>query len=61
MNKYLPYEKLSKKAKRKVDNARRVRWSDYGCLSPVSKIVPDKKKQAVKDRCRSNEEHRSTV
>lgn len=34
MEKYIPYEKLSKKEKRKLDSARRSIW---GALSPVTR------------------------
>ena len=34
MEKYIPYEKLSKKEKRKLDSAKRGTWGD---LSPVTR------------------------
>jgi hypothetical protein len=34
MEKYIPYEKLSKKEKRKLDNAKRSTWGD---LNPVTR------------------------
>ena len=34
MEKFIPYEKLSKKEKRKLDNARRQTWGD---LNPVTR------------------------
>ena len=34
MNDFIPYEKLSKKKKRELDNARRSTW---GALSPVTR------------------------
>ncbi|MBR5125938.1 MAG: hypothetical protein IKU68_04295 [Oscillospiraceae bacterium] len=34
MEKFIPYEKLSKKEKRKLNQARRQTW---GCLNPVSR------------------------
>lgn len=34
MEKYIPYEKLSKKEKRKLDSAKRVTWGD---LNPVTR------------------------
>ncbi len=34
MEKYIPYEKLSKKEKRKLDNAKRNTW---GAMSPVTR------------------------
>lgn len=52
MKKFITYDKLSKKEKRKADASKRRQWSDYGCLCPVSKVVPDKRKQADKRMCR---------
>ena len=46
------YEKLSKKEKRKVDLTRRTQWSDYGCLCPATRIVPDKKKEQARRLCK---------
>lgn len=34
MEKYIPYEKLSKKEKRRIDSARRTTW---GALNPVTR------------------------
>ena len=34
MEKFIPYEKLSKKEKRKMDRAQRQTW---GCLNPVTR------------------------
>lgn len=34
MEKFIPYEKLSKKEKRKLNQARRQTW---GCLNPVTR------------------------
>ena len=53
MKKFITYDKLSKKAKRKIDATKRRQWSDYGCLCPASKLAPNKKNQAYKHRCRS--------
>ena len=53
MKKFITYDKLSKKEKRKTDASKRSQWSDYGCLCPVSKVVPDKRKQADKRMCRT--------
>lgn len=53
MKKFITYDKLSKKEKRKTDASKRRQWSDYGCLCPVSKVVPDKRKQADKRMCRT--------
>lgn len=52
MKKFITYDKLSKKERRKADASKRRQWSDYGCLCPVSKVVPDKKKHADKHMCR---------
>lgn len=38
--------------KREADIAKRRQWSDYGYLSPVSKVIPDKKKQVNRRMCR---------
>ena len=54
MQKFVQYEKLSKKEQKKLNNAKRKLWSDYGCISPVSKIVVDKKKQESKRICRTS-------
>lgn len=40
MNKYIPYEKLSKKEKRKIDLKFRNNW---GSINPITKIIPNKK------------------
>ena len=34
MEKYIPYEKLSKKEKRRLDSQRRTTW---GCVNPVTR------------------------
>lgn len=49
MKKFITYDKLSKKEKRKADASKRRQW---GFLCPVSKVVPDKRKQADKYICR---------
>lgn len=38
---FVPYEKLSKKEQKKLNAAKR---KDWGILSPVTKVVPNKKK-----------------
>jgi hypothetical protein len=53
LKKFVEYGKLSKKKRHEVDLKRRRLWSDYGRLSPVSKIVPDKRKESSKKMCRS--------
>ena len=51
MEKFIPYEKLSKKEKRKLDNARRQTW---GALNPTTrkpdniKVYNRKKRQVWK-------------
>lgn len=40
MEKFIPYEKLSKKEKRKIDAMRRSSWGD---VNPVSRKVESKK------------------
>lgn len=40
MDKYIPYEKLSKKEKRKVNAAKRNTWGD---LNPVTRKPPSSK------------------
>lgn len=61
MRKFITYDKLSKKAKRKVDASKRRKWSDYGCLCSVSKVVPDKKKQADRRMCRTDVQYLSEL
>ena len=38
MNKFIPYEKLSKKKKRELDAAKRTTW---GALNPVTRRTPN--------------------
>ena len=38
--KYVPYEKMSKKAQKELNQKRRNSWGE---LSPVTRIVPNKK------------------
>ena len=40
MEKFIPYEKLSKKEKRKIDQMRRGNWGD---VNPVSRKIESKK------------------
>ena len=40
MNKYIPYEKLSKKEKRKIDLKFRNNW---GSINSITKTIPNKK------------------
>ena len=51
MEKFIPYEKLSKKEKRKIDQARRQTWGELNPVTrkPVnSKVYNRKKSQAWK-------------
>jgi hypothetical protein len=58
MEKFIPYEKLSKKEKRKINNKRRRKW---GGLNPItrkpesSKAYNRKKNQYWKDELRSTD------
>lgn len=40
MEKFIPYEKLSKKEQKRLDSAKRRDWNG---LNPVTRTVPDKK------------------
>lgn len=46
---FIPYDKLSKKEKRKVDSMRRKDWGNFNCST---KILPDVKKDGAKKQCR---------
>ena len=50
MNKFIPYEKLSKKEKRKLDAERRVTWD----INPITRKSKDKK---VYDRKKKTDRH----
>lgn len=52
MKDFVTYDKLSKKEQKKINIAKRRTWRDYGCQSPVTKIVTDKKNQEKKNMCR---------
>ncbi len=53
MKKFIPYEKLSKKARRELDGRRRGSW---GALSPLTRRPPDPKAyDRKKTRCRSDD------
>lgn len=52
MNKHVSYDKLSKKGKRKVDSKARKTFDAFGCLSPVTKVVPNKKKEKRRRSCK---------
>ena len=42
MKKMIPYSKLSKKAQREANSQRRAQWGD---ISPVTKVIPDKREK----------------
>ncbi|MCM1232841.1 MAG: hypothetical protein NC489_22175 [Ruminococcus flavefaciens] len=50
MEKFIPYEKLSKKEQKQLDSAKRKDWNG---LNPVTRAVPDKKKYSRKDKHKS--------
>lgn len=52
MKKFITYDKLSKKAKKDIDSKKRRLWSDYGCMSPIIKTIPDKRKEQNRRLCR---------
>lgn len=52
MRKFVQYEKLSKKEKKKIDSLQRKTWSDYGSIVPAVRIIPDAKKEREKYSCR---------
>lgn len=41
MERFIPYEKLSKKEQKKLNSEKRGSWNG---LSPVTRVVPDSKK-----------------
>ncbi|MDE5916767.1 MAG: hypothetical protein K2G62_01410 [Oscillospiraceae bacterium] len=47
MKKFIPYEKLSKKEKKRLDLLKR---KDWGNVNPVNKVMPDKKKYNRKEK-----------
>lgn len=49
MEKYIPYEKLSKKEKRRLDSRRRTTW---GCVNPVTR-KPDNSKAYNRNKARN--------
>lgn len=46
MNKFIPFDKLSKKEKRKRNNEKR---GDWGNTNPSTKVIPDTHKQRRDD------------
>lgn len=53
MEKFIPYQKLSKKEQKKLNAEKRRDWNG---ISPVTRIVPDNKKAY-----RRNPKHRSRL
>ena len=49
MEKYIPYEKLSKKEKRRLDSQHRTTW---GCVNPVTR-KPDNSKAYNRNKARN--------
>ena len=49
MEKYIPYEKLSKNEKRRLDSQRRTTW---GCVNPVTR-KPDNSKAYNRNKARN--------
>jgi hypothetical protein len=47
MDKFTPYDKLSKKEQKRLDSIKRRNW---GGLNPVTRTTPDKKKYSRKDK-----------
>lgn len=47
MDKFIPYDKLSKKEQKRMDAVKRRDWNG---LNPVTRTVPDKKKYSRKDK-----------
>lgn len=54
MNKFVPYKKMSKKEKKKINSARRILWSDFGSRSSVSVLFSDRRKKRNAEMCRKN-------
>lgn len=49
MKKHISYDKLSKKARKEEDKKKR---SDWGAINPVSRVVPDKRREQSRRACR---------
>ena len=45
MEKFIPYEKMSKKKKKEINKKKRNTWK----VNPISRVVPNKKKDKSKD------------
>ena len=49
MEKFIPYEKLSKKKQKELNTLKRNEWN----INPVTQITPDKKKYTRKEKHKS--------
>lgn len=47
MKKFTPYDKLSKKKQKEIDNQKRNTW---GAINPVTQVISDKKKYSRKQK-----------
>lgn len=55
MEKFIPYDKLSKKEKRKYDNEKR---GDWGNTNPATKVIPNTyKERREKEKIKSHEDY----
>lgn len=52
MKKFVAREKLSKKEKKALNNEKRIRWD----FPPISRVIPNKKKEAEKKGFRDERE-----
>ena len=57
MEKFIPYEKLSKKAKKQLNAKKRGSW---GCVSPVTRCEQDKRAYRRHDKHRRQAEYTDT-
>lgn len=55
MKKCVSYDKLSKKEKKRINAQTRRTFNDFGCFSPITKIVPDKKEEKRRGSCREKQ------
>lgn len=51
MNKFIPFEKLSKKEQKRLNQLKRTGW---GSINPVTRTIPDKKKYTRKEKYHSD-------
>ena len=47
MKKFTPYDKLSKKKQKEIDDQKRNTW---GNVNPATQVIPDKKKYSRKQK-----------